>query len=126
MNIKKIAGLTGLIGICLVSSSLLFAANTIDQISGKIEQLFVSENSFSVGSVSRETGIIKMVQLKVDADTQFTNAISLSELRLGDQVFVEYSQATGGIFIAERVRVDQKAPPQDIKKKKNEKEGGWS
>jgi len=66
---------------------------------------------FFVGEINAVSGATRVIRLRIDFLTKFFRVLNLSELEIGDTVFVEYEQKQDGEFVVKRIEVRPQAEP---------------
>ena len=87
----------------LVCPCVLRAQGRTETVSGKVYEVYPSEDRFTVSAVKSGTNVVSVVQVKVDSNTQFVRVNNLGGLKIDEPVAVDFVQGDQGEFVARRI-----------------------
>ena len=97
----------------------LFAEEKIETMSGKVYEVFPSEDELTVATAKPDSAAMNIIQIKVDSETKYAGVTSLGGLQLDQLIKVKFVQKEDGIFLAKGLEVSEvKAPSKEKVKPK--------
>lgn len=96
---------------CFLVTTKSYADFPVQTVSGTVIKKSARDHMFFVGEINAVSGATRVIRLRIDFLTKFFRVLNLSELEIGDTVFVEYEQKQDGEFVVKRIEVRPQAEP---------------